>query len=127
MLSWRLGGAAVQQSSAGACAMAKASARAQADTHEAVQVNVCALLGELAPQLGPAQLELLFQHFGAAGAWPAPMALRATDLLLLLAVKDEEARAQSPGRAFAPTLRLRDVPLGPCRLLLHNPACRVCT
>jgi len=58
---------------------------------------VCALLGELAPQLGPQQLELLFQHFGACGRWPPPMALRATDLLLLLAVKDEEACAQTLG------------------------------
>ena len=60
------------------------------DTFEAVKVNVGGLLGELAPKLAPEQLELLFRHFGACTAWPAPMALRAMDLLYTLAKGDEQ-------------------------------------
>ncbi len=73
---------------------------AQVDTFEAVKVNVCALLGELAPRLGEKQLELLFAHFGACAAWPAPMALRAMDLLLVLAAKDEAVRSPRTCRAW---------------------------
>ncbi|KAK9838464.1 hypothetical protein WJX81_000965 [Elliptochloris bilobata] len=65
------------------------------DTFEAVKVNVGGLLGELAPSLGAEQLELLFGHFGACAAWPAPMALRAMDLLLALAAKDDQVRMGS--------------------------------
>ena len=53
-------------------------------------MNVGGLLGELAPKLAPEQLELLFRHFGACTAWPAPMALRAMDLLSTLAKGDEQ-------------------------------------
>ena len=53
-------------------------------------MNVGGLLGELAPKLAPEQLELLFRHFGACTAWPAPMALRAMDLLYTLAKGDEQ-------------------------------------
>lgn len=74
-----------QHRSAACCCLA-----AQVDTFEAVKVNVGGLLGELAPKLAPEQLELLFRHFGACTAWPAPMALRAMDLLYTLAKGDEQ-------------------------------------